>query len=115
MIRIYPDLESLSQAAAELFTVLSRQASVTCGRFSVALSGGGTPRRLYEILATSPYRERIHWEEVNVFWSDERCVPEDDPRNNARMARQTLLDLVPIPPANIHPIRSDQSPQQAAD
>jgi 6-phosphogluconolactonase len=80
----------------------------------VALSGGETPRRLYEILATSPYRERIHWDEVHIFWSDERCVPENDPRNNAWMARQTLLDLVPIPPDHIHPIRCDQSPQQAA-
>jgi 6-phosphogluconolactonase len=114
VIRIYNDLELLSQAAAELFTVLSRQASVTCGRFSVALSGGETPRRLYEILATSPYSERIHWEEVNVFWSDERCVAEDDPLNNSRMARQTLLDRVPIPPENIHPIRSDQYPPEAA-
>src|SRR4030066_115084 len=114
MIRIYKHLESFSQAAAELFTIQSRQASLICGRFSVALSGGDTPRRLYEILATSPYRQRIHWDEVNVFWSDERCVPEDDPRNNASMARQTLLDLVPIPPGNIHPIQYDQSPQQAA-
>ena len=115
MIRVYNDLEALSQAAAEIFTLQSRQASLICGRFSVALSGGGTPRRLYEILATSPFRERIHWNEVHVFWSDERCVPEDDPRNNARMARLTLLNLVPIPPSNIHPIRCDQSPQQAAD
>jgi 6-phosphogluconolactonase len=114
MIRVYADLESLSQAAAELFTVQSRQASIICGRFSVALSGGETPRRLYEILATSPYRERIHWDEVHIFWSDERCVPEDDPRNNARMTHQTLLDLVPIPPDHIHPIHCDQSPQQAA-
>jgi 6-phosphogluconolactonase len=114
MIRVYNDLEALSQAAAELFTVQSRQASLICGRFSVALSGGETPRRLYEILATSPYRERIHWDEVHVFWSDERYVPEDDPRNNARMARQTLLEHVPIPPDNIHPIRYYNSPQEAA-
>lgn len=114
MIRVYKDVEALSQAAAELFTVLSRQASLICGRFSVALSGGETPRRLYEILATSPYRERIHWEEVNVFWSDERCVPEDDPRSNALMARKALLNHVPIPPEQIHPIRCDGSPQEAA-
>ena len=114
MIRVYNDLEALSQAAAELFTVQSRQASLICGRFSFALSGGETPRRLYEILAASPYRERIHWDEVHIFWSDERCVPEDDPRNNATMARQVLLDYVPIPPDHIHPIRCDQSPQQAA-
>lgn len=114
MIRIFNDLESLSQAAAEIFVIQSRQAGLICGRFSVALSGGGTPRRLFEILATSPFRERIHWDEVHIFWSDERCVPEEDPRNNASMARQTLLDHVPIPPSNIHPIRCDQSPQQAA-
>ena len=114
MIRVYNDLEALSQAAAELFTVQSRQASLICGRFSVALSGGETPRRMYEILASSPYRERIHWDEVHIFWSDERCVPEDDPRNNARMARETLLDHVPIPTDHIHPMRCDQTPQQAA-
>ena len=114
MIRVYKDLEALSQAAAELFVVLSRQASMICGRFSVALSGGETPRRLYEILASSPYRERIHWEETNIFWSDERCVPEDDPRSNALMARQMLLNHVPIPPEQIHPIRCDLSPQEAA-
>ena len=114
MIRVYKDLEALSQSAAEIFTVQSRQASLICGRFCVALSGGETPRRLYEILASSPHRERIRWDEVHIFWSDERCVPEDDPRSNARMARQTLLDHVPIPPDHIHPIRCDHTPQQAA-
>ena len=114
MIRIYNDLEALSQAAAELFTIQSRQASMICGRFSVALSGGETPRRLYELLAMPPYRERIHWGEVHVFWSDERYVPEDDPRSNVGMARQLLLDLVPIPADHIHPIRCNLPPQQAA-
>ena len=114
MIRVYNDSETLSQAAAELFTVQSRQASLICGRFSVALSGGETPRRMYEILAASPYRERIHWDEVHVCWSDDLYGPEDDPRNNARMAQQTLLDYVPIPRGHIHPIRCEQSPEQAA-
>lgn len=114
MIRIYNDLEALSQAAAELFMLQSRVASLVCGRFTVALSGGETPRRMYEILATSPYRERIHWSEVHVFWSDERCVPEDDPRSNSLMARQALLNHVPIPEQNIHPIRCNVSPQEAA-
>jgi 6-phosphogluconolactonase len=114
MIHIYNDLETLSLAAAEIFTVQSRQASLICGRFSVALSGGETPRRLYEILATPPYNERIHWDEVHVFWSDERCVPEDDPRSNARLARITLLNHVPIPAENIHSINCEQSPKQTA-
>lgn len=115
MIRIYNDLESLSQAAAEIFVIQSRQASLICGRFAVALSGGSTPRRLYELLAVPPYRDRVHWNEVHIFWSDERCVPEDDPRNNANMARQALLNHVPIPAANIHPIQSSLSPQSAAE
>jgi len=114
MIRIYKDMETLSQAAAELFAVQSRQASLICGRFSVALSGGETPRRMFQILATASYRDRIHWNEVHVFWSDERCVPEDDPRNNANIARQVLLDQVPIPPGNIHPIPCSLDPHQAA-
>jgi 6-phosphogluconolactonase len=114
MIRVYHDLEELSRATAELFTVQSRAASLACGRFSVALSGGETPRRTYELLATPEYSARIHWPEVHIFWSDERCVPEDDPRNNSLMARQTLLNQVPIPPGNIHPIRCASNPQQAA-
>jgi 6-phosphogluconolactonase len=114
MIRVYHDLEALSRAAAELFTLQSREASLMCGRFSVALSGGETPRRAYELLASPPYAGRIHWNEVHVFWSDERCVPENDPRSNALMAHRTLLDHVPIPPENIHPIRCSLAPQQAA-
>jgi 6-phosphogluconolactonase len=114
MIQVYNDLEGLSQAGAELFTLQSRQASLICGRFSVALSGGETPRRMYEILATSPYRERVHWQEVHIFWSDERCVPADDPRSNALLAHQVLLDQVPIPVKNIHPINCAQTPEQAA-
>ncbi len=114
MIRVYNDLEALSQAAAELFALQSRQASLVCGRFSVALSGGETPRRMYELLATSAFSDRIHWSEVHIFWSDERCVPATDPRNNSWMARQTLLEHVPIPPENIHPICCDTEPHIAA-
>ena len=114
MIRIYNDLEALSQAAAELFLLQSRVASMVCGRFTVALSGGETPRRMYEILGEPPYRDRIHWKDVHIFWSDERCVPDDDPRSNSLMARQSLLNHVPIPPQNIHPIHCSSSPQQAA-
>jgi 6-phosphogluconolactonase len=114
MIHIYNDLEALSQAAAELFMLQSRVASMVCGRFTVALSGGATPHRMYEILASPPYSDHIHWKEVHIFWSDERFVPENDPRSNARMAQQVLLDQVPIPHENIHPIHFSSSPEQAA-
>lgn len=114
MIRIFNDLETLSLAAAEMLAEMANQAVATRGRFCVALSGGNTPRRLYEILANAPFRGRIPWELVYVFWGDERCVPDDDPRNNARMARETLLDLIPVPANHIHPIRGDLSPALAA-
>jgi 6-phosphogluconolactonase len=114
MIRIFNDLEGLSLVAAEMFVEQANQAISTRGRFCVALSGGSTPRRLYEILANSPVRERIHWESVHVFWGDERCVPADDPRSNALMARKTLLGHVPVPTNHIHPIQGDLSPALAA-
>jgi len=107
MIRIFSDLETLSQAAAEMFADQAGNAIASQGGFSVALSGGHTPRRLYEILADPPYSEQIHWEAINVFWGDERCVPTNDPRSNFLMAQQALLKHVPIPENHIHPILGD--------
>jgi 6-phosphogluconolactonase len=114
MIRVFNDLEALSLAAAEMFAELANQAIATRGRFCVALSGGNTPRRLYEVLANTPVQERIHWESVHVFWGDERCVPADDPRSNFRMARKILLNHVPVPANQIHSIQGDLSPALAA-
>jgi 6-phosphogluconolactonase len=115
MIWIYDDLESLSHAAAGLFVQQARQAVQAHGRFSVALSGGHTPRRTYELLAQPPFRDRVAWAQVHVFWGDERCVPPDDPRSNERMVREALLDHVPVPPAQIHPILCVQAPREAAE
>ena len=114
MIHIYKDLEGIGQAAAEIFVDSAKQAIATRGRFSVALSGGNTPRRLYEILATPPFRDRVKWLSVHVFWGDERCVPMDDPRSNFHMAREALLDHIPLPKENIHPMRGNLPPTEAA-
>jgi len=114
MIRVFDDLESISQAAAELFTDVAQQAISVHERFSVALSGGHTPHRLYEILATHPFQNQIQWQSVHFFWGDERCVPPTDPRSNFRMAHETLLTNVPIPIANIHPVCNDLSPADSA-
>lgn len=114
MIRIYPDAEALSLAAAELFAAEARQAVQARGRFTVALAGGSTPRRTYELLAQDPFRELVPWEKTHIFWGDERCVSGDDPRSNALMARQELLDHVPIPPGQVHPMLCDRSHKQAA-
>lgn len=114
MIRICDDPEALSHAAAELFTAQARQAVTDRGRFSVALSGGDTPRRTYELLAQEPFRDLVPWQNTHIFWGDERCVPANDLRNNARMACQVLLDYVPVPSEQVHPMICNGSPQEPA-
>ena len=114
MIRVYADFEALSRAAADLFVSEARRAAEARGRFAVLLAGGETPRRTYELIATSPFRDRVPWSVVHIFWGDERCVPPDDSRSNAQMARRALLDHVPVPPAQIHPIACSGSPGEGA-
>ena len=115
MIWLYNDYAALSDAAAGFFVQQARQAAQTKGRFSVALAGGHTPQRTYQLLAQPPYSDRTPWGQIHIFWGDERCVLPDDPRSNARMARQVLLDQVPIPTSQIQPIPCSRSPQVAAE
>jgi len=115
VIRIFNNLDALSRAAAEFFIESAAHAIHARGRFSVALSGGSTPHRLYELLAAPPFRDRVEWQEVHFFWGDERCVPEDDSRRNELMARQALLNHVPVPAEHIHPISGSLPPRQAAE
>lgn len=114
MIQIYPDVAALNRAAAELFAEQSRQATAARGRFCVSLSGGQTPRSVYELLARPPYRDQVPWARVHIFWGDERCVSADDPRSNYRMTRTALLDHVPIPADNVHPISGTLPPAESA-
>ena len=114
IIQTYPDQESLSRAAAELFARQAEEAVKLRSAFSVALAGGQTPRRTYEILAQPPFREQVDWEHLHVFWGDERCVPPQDPRSNARMARRAWLNHVPLPPSRIHPISCKPNPVAGA-
>jgi 6-phosphogluconolactonase len=115
MIWVYENFEALSNAAAGVLAQQARQATQTKGWFSVALSGGHTPQRTCELLAEPPFRDHVPWRQVHVFWGDERCVAPDDPRNNAHMARQALLDRVPIPAEQIHPIICSKDSRQAAE
>jgi 6-phosphogluconolactonase len=80
----------------------------------VALSGGSTPRTTYALLASDEFAARVDWPRVRVFWGDERCVPPDHPDSNYRMAREALLDKVPIPTENVHRMRGELPPDQAA-
>ncbi len=113
-IKIQPDLYKLSRAAGEFFISQSQEMIIQKGYFSVALSGGETPATLYSLLATDAYASRVDWEKVHIFWGDERCVPPEDLDSNYRMARQNLLDQVPIPAENIHRIRGEDEPKIAA-
>ncbi|MEO7986911.1 MAG: 6-phosphogluconolactonase, partial [Gemmatimonadales bacterium] len=90
------------------------EAIAASGRFTVALAGGSTPRAAYLLLATDAFARRVDWARVQVLWGDERCVPPSDPRSNYRMAREALLDRVPIPPSNIHRIRGEDDPPESA-
>jgi 6-phosphogluconolactonase len=112
-LRIFPDPQSVArEAAARIHSLIV--AKTAGGGFSLALSGGNTPRLLYQRLAED-YRDRIPWARVHIYWSDERYVPHDDPRSNYRTARETLLDHVPVPPACVHPMPTDAAdPDQAA-
>jgi 6-phosphogluconolactonase len=114
-IQIFKDLQELSLTAAELFVKSAAQAITTRGHFYTALSGGGTPKPLYELLARAPYRDQIDWSKVHIFWGDERCVPHDDPGNNYFQAKQALFDHIPLPPENIHRVASELEPEDAAN
>ncbi len=111
---IYPDRAALSRAAAEKFVQLAKEAIAARGRFTVALSGGSTPRELYAQLASNAYRGQVAWEKSYFFWGDERTVPPDHPDSNFRMANEALLSHVPVPPENIQRFLAEKNPEVAA-
>src|SRR5699024_4642592 len=84
------------------------------GEFSVALAGGNTPKSLYELLAGDAFRDQIEWSKVSIYFGDERAVPPDHPDSNYAMARGALLSRVPIPEDNIHRMRGEIDPEDAA-
>jgi 6-phosphogluconolactonase len=113
-LNVYPDLVGLSLAAAEAFVKIGQDAIAARGSFSVALSGGSTPRRMYGELASNEFRSRLNWRDVYFFWGDERVVPPDDPQSNYRMADQALLSQVSLPRENIYRIPAEKTPPVAA-
>ena len=105
------DSAALAKAAAD--RVVTRIAA-TADRAAICLTGGSSPKQLYQLLASEPYRSQIPWQRVHWFIGDERFVPADDPLNNMGMARRIFLDRC-APPSNVHPIATDAgSPQDAA-
>lgn len=106
-IQVFPTAEALYQGAAERWTLAAREAIGQAGAFHVALSGGSTPKGLYRLLASDPYASQIDWGRVHVYFGDERCVPMDHPQSNYRMAREALLDAVPVPSGQVFRIRTE--------
>lgn len=108
------DAEGVARAGAELFVSTMGEAIRERGRASVALSGGSTPRRMYELLASEPWASKVDWGRVHFFWGDERCVPPQDRASNYRMACEAMLTALPVPKENIHRIPGEASPPERA-
>jgi len=113
-IIICRDAPDLSRRAAEQFVAMARQTLGAHGRFTVALSGGSTPKGLYALLAAAEFASRIDWARVHLFWGDERCVPPDHPESNYRMVQEALLSKIEIPSANVHRMTGEDEPARAA-
>jgi 6-phosphogluconolactonase len=99
--QVYTDTTELAQAAAQRWVELAHESLRARNSFHVALAGGSTPEPVYRLLRDAD----VDWSKIHLYWGDERDVPEDHPDSNFRMARLALIDSVPIPEANIHPIR----------
>lgn len=113
-LEVLPSASALADAAAGQFVAAAGDAIQARGEFVVALSGGSTPRHTYERLAAEPLVSQVTWSRVQVLWADERCVPPDQAESNYRMARETLLDHVPVPATNVHRIPGEDDPAAAA-
>jgi len=119
-LRVFADADALADAAATLFTALVRERQAAGAAFSVALSGGSTPRRLFDLLAQQRAQSGIAWERIEFFWSDERAVSPDDPQSNFRTAKEALLDhlgpgsLGASRSPNVHRMPADASDLDAA-
>src|SRR5690349_16794742 len=113
-IRIFRSLEELSRDAASLFAEQAAVAIRERDRFLVALNGGGTPKRTFQLLATE-FRDKVDWNKTHVFWGDERLVPTSDPENSYAQARELFLLHVPIPEPNVHHVKTELAPDEAAN
>jgi len=113
-LNISKDSDQLSKRVAEWMVDFIHQTLKKQDRFVIALSGGNTPKKLYRLLASENYTDKIDWKKIHFFWGDERYVPFTDERNNAKMAFDTLLNHVPVDKSNVHIMRTDIAPDESA-
>lgn len=113
-IYIYKTVSNLIKATADFVVTVAQHAISLHGEFNIVLSGGNSPKKLYELLASSDYNQRIEWSKVNFFFGDERYVPAHDPQNNAFMAQRTLFDPLNIDQSRIFRMDTSLSPEDSA-
>jgi 6-phosphogluconolactonase len=114
-IRVFADSPAVARAAADMIVSIAAQRAAAAGQnFSLVFSGGSTPKLLYQLLAAEPYRSKIDWSRFEVFFGDERCVPPDHADSNFKMANEALISRVPLKPENVHRMRGEIDPNQAA-
>jgi 6-phosphogluconolactonase len=106
-IKVVPDAKAVAVEAAERVALAAQDAITSRGRFSIALSGGSTPKMLYALLTDAPYRSRIDWSKVHILFGDERAVPPDDKDSNFKMADEAFLSKVPIPKGQIYRMKGE--------
>lgn len=113
---VEPDAAALTQRAARYFVEAAERAASTRGVARIAISGGGAPKPVFEALAdpAQPWRARMPWQKLEIYWVDERCVPPTDPHSNYHMAREAMLDRVPLKPAQVHRMEGELEPDVAA-
>ena len=113
-VLICADAAELAREAARRFAELAVAFTSDAGRFTVALSGGSTPKAMFQILAEKPFADSLPWRSIHFFWGDERCVPPDHAESNYRMANETLLSKVPVPRENIFRIPAEDEDRERA-
>ena len=113
-LQVCDDIEELSLYAAGWIIEYIAEVIEKRNRFTIALSGGSTPKKLYKLLSAPAYKRQIDWNSVHIFWGDERVVPFTDERNNAKMAFDELLSQVPIPAGHVHIMQTDIDPKISA-
>lgn len=113
-VEILADPTAVARRGAEVVLAAAQTAVAARGVFALALSGGHTPRPLYERLARRDVGGRAPWRRIHLYWGDERCVPPDDPASNFGMAREVLIDRVEVPPTNVHRMHGEIDPVDAA-
>src|SRR5260370_8004695 len=113
-VTVFPNGDQLNHAAARYVVQVANEALTAHGRFTIALSGGSTPKVVYGLLALEPYRNQIDWTKAEIFWGDERCVPPDDAESNFHLAHEVMLSKLPIPAGQIHRMPADERDPVAA-